>query len=227
MVCGMIRLMGIREHVTDARILLGWKRYRLAKEAGLTATQVKEIEEGTNRNPEMATVNKLAKALGVSPGALLDGADISESSPPWSAGADHDEPRPVHAVMVPVQAIVVGGMPEEAEEGGDVTEYPLLHHLYKKGRYVIRIRGESMWPNYWHGDLVLVEPVTRIEDGKVAVVRIGGESTVKRFFRSRRKGGGCSLKADNTNPSYRPIEAEDGDYEIVARVLKIVEGVRP
>jgi phage repressor protein C with HTH and peptisase S24 domain len=80
-----------------------------------------------------------------------------------------------------------------------------------------------MWPTYHSGDLLLVDNKARVRDGETAVVRVGGESTVKRIFR-KRKGGGLILKADN--PIFPPIETEDEEVDVIAKVLKIVEGER-
>lgn len=49
----------------------GWSQEQLAFEAGLHRTYVSDLERGA-RNPTIAVVDKLAKALGASLGDLLD-----------------------------------------------------------------------------------------------------------------------------------------------------------
>lgn len=49
----------------------GWSQEAFAHEAGLHRTYVSDIERGA-RNPTILVVEKLAKALGVTAGALLD-----------------------------------------------------------------------------------------------------------------------------------------------------------
>lgn len=54
----------------------GWSQEEFAHEAGLHRTYVSDLERGA-RNPTIAVVDKLAVALDVNVGALLD---ISEES---------------------------------------------------------------------------------------------------------------------------------------------------
>lgn len=142
--------------------------------------------------------------------------------PPIPSGENHDAGRPEHTVEVPIRTVASGGPPMDAEELQGES-YQLLRHLYRDGRYVIRLSGDSMYPHFWTGDLLLVEPASRVKDGAVAVVKVNGESTVKRVF--KRKKGGWILKGDN--PMFPPIEADAEEVEVVGKVLKIVDGERP
>jgi transcriptional regulator with XRE-family HTH domain len=49
----------------------GWSQEALAHEADLHRTYVSDLERGA-RNPSLAAIDKLARALGVSAGRLLD-----------------------------------------------------------------------------------------------------------------------------------------------------------
>lgn len=49
----------------------GWSQEDYADRAGIHRTYVSDIERG-QRNPTVTVVEKLAKPLGVRPGALLD-----------------------------------------------------------------------------------------------------------------------------------------------------------
>lgn len=49
----------------------GWSQEQFADEAGLHRTYVSDIERAA-RNPTIMVLEKLAKALGVKPGSLLD-----------------------------------------------------------------------------------------------------------------------------------------------------------
>ncbi len=196
----------------EARHLSG---YALANAASMTATHVKAIEDGTTKSPTAGTLTRLAEALGITVDDLIGASPI----PP---GENHDAGRPEHTVEVPIRAIASGGPPIDAEELEGET-YQLLRHLYRDGRYVIRIVGDSMYPHFWSGDLLLVEPASRVKDGQVAIVKVNRESTVKRVF--KRKKGGWILKGDN--PMFPPIEVDAEEVEVVGRVLKIVDGERP
>lgn len=49
----------------------GWSQEMFADEAGLHRTYISDLERGA-RNPTITVVDKLATALGVTPGRLLD-----------------------------------------------------------------------------------------------------------------------------------------------------------
>lgn len=53
------------------RLEKGWSQEQFADEAGLHRTYVSDLERGA-RNPTISVVEKLAMALGVNAGALLD-----------------------------------------------------------------------------------------------------------------------------------------------------------
>lgn len=57
----------------------GWTKYRLAKEANLGQSTVHEILSGKKKTPSAVTLQKLAKALGVSVNAFFDD-EYSESN---------------------------------------------------------------------------------------------------------------------------------------------------
>lgn len=65
----------IGEAIKSARENIGWSQMRLAKESGVDRAALNEIEGGKPRRQNMTidTIRKLAKALGVSPGDLVDG----------------------------------------------------------------------------------------------------------------------------------------------------------
>jgi len=49
----------------------GWSQEAFADQAGLHRTYISDLERGA-RNPTISVVDKLATALGVTPGRLLD-----------------------------------------------------------------------------------------------------------------------------------------------------------
>lgn len=80
------------ERLLALRTAAGWTIYRAAKEAELKATQYKLIEDGTNDNPTLKTLERIASAYGITVSALLDDGQ----------GAVQPKPRPdrkVEAVL--------------------------------------------------------------------------------------------------------------------------------
>lgn len=91
--------------------------------------------------------------------------------------------------------------------------------------FLLRVRGDSMnrakveGQTIEDGDLVLVRQQERADPGKIVVLLVDGETTIKRLV----KGPGYYvLKPESTNPKHRPIIlAQDFRVQgIVSRVFK-------
>ncbi|HEX7151677.1 MAG TPA: helix-turn-helix transcriptional regulator [Thermoanaerobaculia bacterium] len=59
------------KRVRELRTARGWTQEHLAEESGMNWLQVGHIERGAS-DPKLSTIIRLAKALGVKPGELLD-----------------------------------------------------------------------------------------------------------------------------------------------------------
>lgn len=221
----LVSVMTLGERLREARERLGLSRYAAAKACGISQTSYDKLEGDVTKNPGREMLRALASGLDIPITTLMAdmpgaGEEVREpEGPSYGASTDHDKPREVHAVSVPIQAVLVGGPPGEAME--DTGErYDLLHHLWRPGRSVIRIKGDSMWPTFCSGDLLLVDEKAKVKDGDAAVVRIGGESTVKRVS-YRKKNAGLLLRGDN--PIFPVLETDAEDVQILGRVISIVE----
>jgi len=73
----MLAAVELRENITALREKRGWNRNRLAEKSGLTASQIKEIEDGKNLNPGLQTLEKIRVALGATPNELFLGGEGS------------------------------------------------------------------------------------------------------------------------------------------------------
>lgn len=62
--------------VRERRKAKGWTQERLAEEAGIAAIQVGFVERGENV-PKLTLILRIAKALGVRPGELIDHIKVS------------------------------------------------------------------------------------------------------------------------------------------------------
>jgi repressor LexA len=85
--------------------------------------------------------------------------------------------------------------------------------------FALRVRGDSMKnAGILDGDVVIVRHDTPVKSGEIAVVLIGDEATVKRFFPRRDK-----LLLFPENEDYEPIEVRPADPDV--RVAGKVVGV--
>ncbi|MBN2036255.1 MAG: transcriptional repressor LexA [Chitinispirillaceae bacterium] len=96
---------------------------------------------------------------------------------------------------VPLVGKVAAGTPITAEENveGTVT---LDRTLFKgDGLFTLRVRGDSMTgAGIFNGDIAVVRQKPTAEHGEVVVAVIGGEATLKRFFK---KEDAIVLHAEN------------------------------
>jgi repressor LexA len=135
---------------------------------------------------------------------------------PGSAGA----PAGRDLFEIPLLGRVAAGAPLLAEEHVEDT-ITLDSTLVRGGgkHFALRVRGDSMKnAGILDGDIVIVRHDSPVKSGEIAVVLIGDEATVKRFFPRRDK-----LLLFPENEDYEPIEVRPADPEV--RVAGKVVGV--
>ncbi len=120
---------------------------------------------------------------------------------------------------IPLVGTVAAGLPLLAEE--NIEDYiPVTADMARtEGMFFLRVNGDSMInAAILDGDLVLVRPQPFVEQGEIAVVRIGDEATVKRFFRFNTR-----VELLSENPDYKPIVYydDDEDIRIVGKVTAV------
>lgn len=155
---GIVSVMTLADRLRDLRVSLGVSRYEAAKLARMAQPGWDKLETGKTLDPGMDVLKRISEGFGVSIDFLASGGEKDLATIP--PGADHDAGRPEHTVQIPVVGIAAGGAPVESDDSRE--EFPLLRHLYRSGRYAIRLFGDSMYPTLWDKDLLLVEPATSV-----------------------------------------------------------------
>lgn len=131
-------------------------------------------------------------------------------------------PRPEFSrdyLEIPLIGRVAAGAPILAEQHVEDT-YIIDSSLARGGKhFALRVRGDSMKnAGIFDGDVVIVRHDTTVRSGEIAVVIIGEEATVKRFFPRKDK-----LLLFPENEDYEPIEVRPSDPDV--RVAGKVVGV--
>ena len=123
------------------------------------------------------------------------------------------EPR---AVAVPVLGTIAAGRPVEALETA-VEPEAMPASLAQRGDYLLRVKGRSMIDDGIHeGDMVLIRPQPRVEEGQIAVAVLpGGDATLKRIYRD-----GGKVRLQPANSSMQPMVVDE--VEIRGRVVGLV-----
>jgi len=185
----------------------GWSQGQLAMRAQVDKSEISHIERGTRKHVSARVVRSLARAFRQPEELFLIAAGYLDAGP-------QVDMTPVGAtVRIPVLGEVRAGLPLFAEQHiEEWKEVPAS--LVGDGTYFfLRVRGDSMEPTFQEGGYLLVRAEPDVDDGKVAVVMVGDEATVKRGYK---RDSHVILKADN--PAY-PVQIVS-DCEV--RVLGVV-----
>jgi repressor LexA len=145
--------------------------------------------------------------------------DVPGPRPQFSkAAAAPARPAPDY-LEIPLIGRVAAGAPILAEE--HVEDTYVVDRSFARGgtHFALRVRGDSMKnAGIFDGDVVIVRHDAPPRSGDIAVVVIGDEATVKRYFPRKDK---LLLFAENED--YEPIELTPNDPDV--RVAGKVVGV--
>lgn len=133
---------------------------------------------------------------------------------------DKSNKRP-QAVRIKVYGTIPAGIPLEAIE--DITDYeeiPVEWTLGDKEYIALKVKGDSMFPDYLEGDVIIILLQSDFDNGQDCVVIINGfDATLKRCYKTEK---GIQLKPLNT--AYPPKTYGENDDSIT--ILGIVKEIR-
>lgn len=196
--------MNVGEYIKKLRIDKGYSQEQLGNLIGVQRAAVQKWECGKVQNLKRETIKKLAIIFDVSPTSFID-ADND-----FSPNITNDY------VTFPVIGEVAAGYDHIAVEDweGDTVDIPLS---YLKGRkkdefFVLRVKGESMYPMYHDGDKVLVLKQQSMDhSGQVGVVIYNGDlGTLKKV---EYIPGEDWMRLVPINPSVPPTTITGADLE--------------
>lgn len=103
---------------------------------------------------------------------------------------------------------VTAGVPIEAIEIPEPVEVP--NYLLKgSNNFALRVRGDSMMDaNIEDGDVIIVKPQKKAENGQIIVATVNGEATVKKLSLHAK---GVTLQPCNRSGQYKPIHIQEDD----------------
>lgn len=173
--------------IKTARQLRGMRQQDLAKQIGISQGTLSHWETGVNE-PDITSIRKMCAVLDVSAEYLLGLSSVSESAS--------------EAVTIPVLGSVPAGIPLEAIE--DVLgweEIPAAMCNGGREYFALRVTGDSMWPDYLEGDVVIVRKTPTCDSGDVCVVYVNGYDATLKTVKFQADG---SLTIIPKNQQYAP-----------------------
>jgi repressor LexA len=123
-----------------------------------------------------------------------------------------------HSVWVPLVGCVVAGTPFLSEE--HIEGYCAMDgSMVPEGSFLLRVRGDSMIGDHIQdGDLILVRPQPRAEEGAIVVAMVDGEATVKRLH-----FGDEGIQLVPSHPAMEPFLVRENDrLRIIGAVVAVL-----
>ena len=199
----------VGQRIRRARKARNMSQMELAKRVGTVYQRVSGWERGEVA-PGMASLKRLAEALGVSLDWLIAG-----KGPMFGPGS---EPREFKPLLIPVYGSVPGGPPYDPGDPGVIDTMAVSPDYASREVFGLVVKGDSMAPTLRDGDKILVAKDIQARSGNVVVVRVNhGEYTVKRL---RVEKGVVILMPDNS--SFQPIVlGPEDEPEIVGVVIEV------
>ncbi len=120
---------------------------------------------------------------------------------------------------LPILGVIAAGSPLQTATD-TVETFDLCEDLASDGAYILKVRGESMIEDHiMDGDLVMINPKSRVRNGDVVVALVNGESaTLKRFYKEN--GGLIRLQPANSN--MEPIIVRENEVELQGKVEAVI-----
>lgn len=205
--------IGIR--IAERRMQLGLTMDDVAQRIGVAKSTVQRYEKGQIRKIKLPVIESIASALSVNPDWLIGNTD------------DPSPKTTYNSQLLPLPRMkewkVIGGTACGSPIFKEIDNETVLAPADIDADRVFRCVGDSMInARIFDGDIVFVKTGEYVEDGQIAVVRIGEEYTLKRIFR-----GPDYLELRAENPMYKTqiIRGEQENAEIVGKAVHFLSRV--
>ncbi|MCI9468859.1 MAG: helix-turn-helix domain-containing protein [Oscillospiraceae bacterium] len=187
----------------------------IANSIGVAESTVQRYEKGRIENIKLPVIEAIANVLNVNPAWIV---------------CKTDDPTPIKAsIKIPVLGSIPAGIPMEAiEDIIDWEEIPESMCNGEKEYFGLRVKGDSMYPEYLDGDTVIVRKTPCCDSGDVCVVYVNGyDATLKRI--KLNEDGSITLQP--RNPEYPPrtyslAEVESVPVSIAGVVVELRRKVK-
>lgn len=186
-----------------------------AKEMKISSGTVTEWKKG--REPQMATIRKVADYFGVS----VDYLQGKEKASDVKSNASFLDTTGVH--MIPVYESASAGFGTMADNY--IIEYMPLYvpNAHEAAETLcIKVQGDSMSPRIENGDVIQVHKQTSVDSGDLAVVLVDGEDAfVKKVIY-----GDSFIELHSFNSAYKTVRFDGAEVmrvQIIGLVRKIIK----
>jgi repressor LexA len=119
---------------------------------------------------------------------------------------------------LPLLGRIAAGQPIEVLPGSETVPVPDV--LTRRGEnFVLRVKGESMIDDgIFDGDYVVIHRKEAAENGEMVAALVGGEATLKRFYRE----ADGRIRLQPANEGMKPLFVREGDLRIQGIVVGLM-----
>ena len=203
--------MTVGEKIKTLRKSIGLTQTELGQRVGVQKNAVSKWECGRVEDIPTSTIKQLANLFDVPASYLIDD-DLSNTH---------------RTALSPLPRMkqwkVIGGAACGSPIHMELDDETVLAPADIDADRVFRCVGDSMiGAHIFDGDLVFVKTGEYVEDGRIGVVRIGDEYSLKRIYR-----GNDYLELRSENPAYPPIiiRGDQENAEIVGKAVQFLSRV--
>lgn len=212
-------------YLKDIREKLGYSIYDVNKLCDISPSYFSLMENG-KRRPSAIILKKLAPIYNLNYLDLYEKAgyiDLAEKEKIDTNIQGVDKKSDNNSAIVFIYGTIPAGVPMECiEDIIDTEEIPADMLKGGKQYFGLKIKGDSMYPEYLDGDTLILLKQDDCESGEDAVVMVNGnDGTFKRVFKNE---NGIILQP--LNSSYQPMiytneQIENLPIRIIGKVVEL------
>lgn len=206
------------QFLRNIREQLGYSTYDVNKLCDISPSYLSLVENG-KRKPSAVILKKLAPIYN------LDYLDLYEKAGYIDLIEDEKAKfKPKNSAVVFVYGSIPAGIPMECiEDIIDTEEIPVDMLRGGKQYFGLKVKGNSMEPDYLDGDTLILEKADDCENGDDCIAMVNGnDGTFKRVFKNE---NGIILQP--LNPTYSPMVYSNEQIEkLPVRIIGIVVEIR-
>lgn len=161
--------MSIGDNIKRLREQYNLTQDDIGKIAGVSYQAVSSWERG-EREPRMGAIERLAEHFGIRKSDIIE--DYQHHRPV-------DNLHPIKRRLIPVLGSIAAGKPIWADESHE--EY-VLDNGDVQCDFALKVKGDSMEPLLFDGDIVFVREQPDVLDGQIAVVLVDDSATLKVLY---------------------------------------------
>lgn len=205
--------------IKQLRTSLEMKQTDLAKQLKVGQNTISNWENGRTE-PDSESLQSMAKIFNTSIDYILGHSNFKESMPSG-------------ITRIPVLGSIPAGIPLEAiEEIIDWEEIPESMCAGGKEYFALEVKGDSMWPDYLPGDVVIVRKTPCFESGDVCVVYVNGYDATLKQVKSQDDGAMTLVPRNQSYPprTYSKEEVMELPISIAGVVVELrrkIKGGKP